>query len=108
MPEELPPRRPVGFRKPEDVIPAEQVAKLQEAGWIIVRKSTKDRWAMRTSIAEAKAYFADQDAEHARNWARGRAADEERLARRCSFLYEQAIAHGATPDELRHESEVTA
>jgi hypothetical protein len=104
MSDPLPARKPVGFRKPEDVIPAEHVAVLNDAGWVIVRKSTKDRWAMRTAIAEQKAHFADIDAESARGWARKQYAEVDRLSARCTFLYEQAIAHGANRDELSHEA----
>lgn len=101
--QDLPARKPVGFRKPEDVIPAEQVAALKDAGWVIVRKATNARRNLAVAIAEQKAHFADIDAESARGWARRQVTEIDRLSARCTFLYEQAIAHGATPDELRHE-----
>ena len=73
---------------------------LDAAGYDVIEKKTRRRernewWYRQADLLSA------QDAERSvRSWAMTLCDDIRHLRVRCSFLYEKAIEHGATPDEL--------
>jgi hypothetical protein len=58
-------------------------------------------WQRRCRDAERRLEFEQEHNKQTLEWARNAFESERILARRCEFLYGVAIAHGATPEELR-------
>lgn len=96
-----PTMKPVGFRKPSDVVGDEVITQLGEAGWEVVRKSTEKKRQLRTATAEMRAYWAEVDRDSAQRWGQSLSQENRRLMDRISFLYHEAIARGATIEELQ-------
>ncbi len=80
----------------------DEAKKLLEADGYVVLRAKSYRWAEdRRHRAQADAYWAKLDKEHAWVWARECRDDERKLADRCTYLYGLAARHGASDEELR-------
>lgn len=74
------------------------------AGYVIVTAKAHAKAKERLAVAKARLLYAEQDAEHSREWARDCLAEERRRVERVVHLYGLARAKGATDDELRGRS----
>jgi hypothetical protein len=75
-------------------------ALLEAEGYVVLRAKSYRQAEERRRVAENRARWADESAEHAREWAREAWREHRRLADRCTFLYGAAIQHGATQEGL--------
>jgi hypothetical protein len=77
------------------------ISLVRSHGYVVLREGSH-RYAQRQRlITEARARWADADAEHAREWARNCLDEERRLRERLTQVWGIAVEHGATLDELR-------
>lgn len=80
------------------------IAVVHAAGYVTLREKSYKQAQERQRVAEARARWEVEAAEHARAWAREAFAEQRRLADRLTFVYGVAMAHGATVEELRGET----
>jgi hypothetical protein len=76
------------------------VERLDRAGYNVIEKKTRRRERNEWWRRQGELYNAQEEERSVRSWALKLCDDIRHLEVRCSFLYQQAIAHGATPDEL--------
>lgn len=79
---------------------------LDEAGYDVRPRREWERDRERAAVAEHEASFLRDEAKSIEQWGQRGYAEARDAAKRCSFLYEKAIAHGATPEELSRQPEV--
>lgn len=82
-----------------DIASARQV--LEANGYVVLREKSYRQAQERQRVAQVRQQCAEEDAKHARAWARDCLKEERRLAERCTFLYGAARAAGCTESELR-------
>jgi hypothetical protein len=70
-------------------------------GYVVLKAKSHREAQLRRRVTEARARWADDDAEHARDWARKCLDEERRLRERLTLVWGLAVEHGATLDELR-------
>lgn len=74
---------------------------LEASGFVVLREKSYRQAQERQRVAEALRASAEQEAGHARQWARDCLTEERRLRDRITHVYGIAQAHGATVEELR-------
>lgn len=75
---------------------------LESYGYVVLREKSYRQAQERQRVAEALRRAAEEDAASARRWAQETLHNEIRdLYARCTFLYGEALARGATCDELK-------
>lgn len=80
---------------------------LEANGFVVLREKSYRQAQERQRVAECYRRAAEDDAEHARAWARDCLTEERRLRDRITFIYGVARARGATDDELRQSAAET-
>lgn len=74
---------------------------LNSYGFVVLREKSYRQAQERQRCAEVRAQCAEEDAAHARYWAQQELCSEIRdLRARCTYLYGEARAKGATAEEL--------
>lgn len=73
---------------------------LEANGFKVLKTASHARLLERRRIAEARAEWETQAAEHARQWAREAFTEQRRLADRLTHVYGVARARGASVEEL--------
>lgn len=76
-------------------------ATLEGAGFVVLREKSYRQAQERQRVADALRAAAEDDAEHARAWARDCLTEERRLRERLTLVYGVARAYGAGIAELR-------
>lgn len=82
-----------------DIANARQL--LEANGYVVLREKSYRAAQERQRVAQVRQQCAEEDAEHARAWARDCLKEERRLRDRCTFLYGAARAAGCTENDLR-------
>lgn len=77
---------------------------LTTRGFFVMRDKSYRQAQERWKVAAAQAEWERSEAESTRRWAQQFIDECAELRWRCSFLYEKAVEHGATTDELRSAS----
>lgn len=86
----------------QDIAAAKEL--LAGAGFVVLREKPYRQAQERQRIAECRRESAEDRTRSVETWARGCHAEERRLARRLTFVYGVAQAHGATTEELRGDT----
>lgn len=86
----------------EEIAAAKEL--LAAAGYVVLREKSYRQAQERQRIAESRRESAEDRVKSVETWARGCHAEERRLARRLTFVYGIAQAHGATAEELRGDT----
>lgn len=81
-------------------------ALLEANGYVVLREKSYRQAQERQRVANVFREHAEEDAEHARAWARDCLTEERRLRDRLTFVYGVARAHGATVEDLRSPTDV--
>ena len=76
-------------------------ARLLAQGWTLLRTKSHQAWLTKLRIAESRLRWAEENIEWLRVQLQKENDETRRLRDRCSYLYERAIEHGATVEELR-------
>lgn len=76
-------------------------ATLATRGYVVLKEKSYRQAQERQRVADAYRHAAEQDAEHARAWARDCLTEERRLRERLTFVYGMARSYGASVEELR-------
>ena len=79
-------------------------ALLKADGFVVLRQKSYRQAQERQRVAEVRMACAEREMESTTRWAHKAFDEQARLAERCGFLYGQAMARGATADELRGDS----
>jgi len=79
----------------------EALTVVKESGYVAIKEKSYRQAQERQRVAEALRAYAEDEAEHARKWARDCLAEERRIRERLTFVYGVAQAKGATVEELR-------
>jgi hypothetical protein len=87
---------------PDEIAAAK--ALLAGAGFVVLREKSYRQAQERQRVAECQRESAEDRVRSVETWARGCHAEERRLARRLTFVYGLAQAHGATAEELRGDT----
>lgn len=84
---------------------AEAKALLEQHGYVVHKEASYRRAQERLRVAEARLSREEAEVEYMRSTSQARLEEERRQRDRCTFLYGQAMAHGATADELARDPE---
>lgn len=76
-------------------------ARLLAEGWTLLRTKSHQALVTKLGIARARVSWSEDNEDHLRRMLQQGWDEQRHLRDRCSFLYEQAIQHGATVEELR-------
>jgi len=80
-------------------------ALLEQHGYVVIKEASYRRAQERQRIAEALRASAERHEAETRQYAQKHWDEERRLMDRCTFLYGQAMARGATAEELAKDPE---